>query len=121
METQVRVGQTAPAKGLAPDADLLAFPAALALGWKVLVFLPFPHDRCGPDDLASPAMLARATSVEVAEASEEAYAALADRLLQGAGVLVAVHYGRGTAGPGGAADVIRRARARRLPVVEIRV
>lgn len=109
--------------GLAPGADVMAFDAALSLGWPVHVMLPAPVEQCDRQSLADPRLLSRAAAFTVIDVREghHAYAAMAEALIDAADMLVAVYDRGGSAGPGGTADVIARARARSLEVVEIRV
>jgi hypothetical protein len=111
---------------LAEGADRLVAEAVLRRpGARLCAVLPLP----APDylaDFASPEsrdeflrLLARADEVVELPARvsrAEAYAAANDQMLDGIDVLVAVWDGKVAQGEAGTAEVVARARARRLPI-----
>ena len=111
---------------LAEGADRLVAEAVLRRsGARLRVVLPMARSEYLAD-FATPqsrgaflALLARADSVAVLPARatrDEAYAAANDRMLDEVDVLVAIWDGQGAQGQGGTAEVVARARARRLPL-----
>jgi hypothetical protein len=110
---------------LAEGADRLVVEAVLRRpGSRLEAVLPLPKSNY-LDDFASLeskeeflSLLARASQVVELPAHDnrdEAYAAANDRLLDGIDVLVAVWDGQGAQGQGGTAEMVARARERRLP------
>jgi RyR domain len=111
---------------LAEGADRLVADAVLRRpGARLEAVLPLPKFDF-LDDFAAPGskeeflrLLARAdevTELPTRASRDEAYAAANDHLLDGVDVIVAVWDGHDAQGRGGTAEVVTRARARRLPL-----
>jgi hypothetical protein len=116
--------------GLAEGADRLAAFVALGRGWSLRAILAFPRARFEQDFQAPFALGEFRALLDAAEAIEEpkqsaqarrraedGYHAVAQRLLALSDVLIAVWDGEGSRGPGGAVEVIERARARGIPII----
>jgi hypothetical protein len=111
---------------LAEGADRLVVRAVLKRGGSRLeAILPLPkfdflNDFETPDSKEDfLRLIARAdyvTGLPACATREEAYAAANERLLDGVDVLVAVWDGKGAQGDAGTAEMVARARARRLPL-----
>jgi hypothetical protein len=111
---------------LAEGADRLVVRAVLKRGGSRLeAILPLPkfdflNDFETPDSKEDfLRLIARAdyvTGLPACATREEAYAAANERLLDGVDVLIAVWDGKGGQGEAGTAEVVARARARRLPL-----
>jgi len=114
--------------GLSEGADQIAAEAALRLGWHLDVVLPLPPKDFGAglsrlrDRNRFDRLVAQAGNVDIVAGDPSAPwlpAGLA--ILDKARALLAVHDGNGSAGPGGTADLIARAREKGLEVRVIRV
>jgi len=111
---------------LAEGADRLVTEAVLRRpGTRLRVVLPMPRSdyladfATGESRDAFLALLARAdlmVALPARTTRDEAYAAANDRMLDEVDVLVAVWDGQGAQGQGGTAEVVARARTRRLPL-----
>ena len=113
---------------LAEGADRIAAEEALALGWELACALPLPRTDYEAD-FADPTslhefrlLLARATGVVELDAvagSERsaAYQRAGRRILAEADLLLAVWDGEAARGPGGTAEMVAEAGARRMPIV----
>jgi hypothetical protein len=111
---------------LAEGADRLVVRAVLKrAGSRLEAVLPLPKFEF-LDDFATPdskedflRLIDRAdyvTGLPACATREDAYAAANERLLDGVDVLVAIWDGKDAQGEAGTADVVARARARRLPL-----
>jgi hypothetical protein len=111
---------------LAEGADRLVAEAVLRRpNSRLRAVLPLPkfdliNDFTSPDSkeefLRFLARTDEVVELPACASRDEAYAAANDRLLDGIDVLVAVWDGQDAQGEGGTADVVARARARRLPL-----
>jgi hypothetical protein len=115
--------------GLAEGADRHAAFVALGRGWSLHAILAFHRSRF-EEDFPDPyaigefrALLKASDILEepnerwhIRKAPEKGYVAVGQRLLRLSDVLIAIWDGRPSRGKGGTVDVIKRARAKRIPV-----
>lgn len=110
---------------LAEGADQLFARAVLDAGGSLEVIVPgadyrarlSPRARAGFDELTDAAAIV--TTLDYTKVGREAYLAAGLSILDRCDVLFAVWDGEESRGDGGTADVVRRARARGVPVVVI--